>query len=155
MNTLLRSIALPCLVATSMVLPGCGDSTDTAKKSQEKQPKTTTTTKKESPPAAALRKGTFQGDSGHTLNGTVTIHKTASGLQVRLGKDFSFDGAPDPWLGFGKGGEYDKTTQFSKLQKNAGEQVYNVPANVDIAKYDQIYVWCSRFSQSMGKANLN
>ena len=59
--------------------------------------------------------GTFVGKNGHLASGGVAVVRTASGLAVVLRDDFKFDGAPDPKLGFGKGG-YLKSTQFSALK---------------------------------------
>ena len=48
----------------------------------------------------AIASGKFEGASGHATSGSVSIVKTASGLQVVLGDDFMFDGAPDAKVGF-------------------------------------------------------
>ncbi len=58
-----------------------------------------------------LASGKFRGQSGHAASGGVSVVKPATGTRVVLGPDFSFDGAPDPKLGFGKNG-YVKSTQF-------------------------------------------
>jgi hypothetical protein len=63
--------------------------------------------------------GTFVGKNGHLASGGVAVVRTASGLAVVLRGNFKFDGAPDPKLGFGKGG-YFKSTQFSALKSNTG-----------------------------------
>jgi hypothetical protein len=48
--------------------------------------------------------GQFTGASNHITSGKVTVESTGSGKVVELQSDFSFDGAPDPRVGFGKGG---------------------------------------------------
>ncbi len=101
-----------------------------------------------------LGKGSLTGQSGHEASGLVSIVKTATGIEVRLGNDFKLDGAPGPWLGFGKAGGFDRATQFSKLNKNSGAQIYKVPANIDVSKYDEFYVWCRPFNVSLGVAKL-
>ena len=107
-------------------------------------------------PAAAdetLASGSFTGASGHVTSGGVTVQKTADGVVVVLGEDFSFDGAPDPKLGFGKDG-YDKSSQFSHLNANSGKQVYKIPASIDPAQYNEVWVWCERYAVPLGVARL-
>jgi hypothetical protein len=102
-----------------------------------------------------LLSGQFRGVSGHQTNGDVSVRETADGKVVVLEESFSFDGAPDPKLGFGKDGSYDKGSQFSALGSNSGRQVYKLPADVDPAAYNQVYVWCERYSVPLGVADLN
>lgn len=100
-----------------------------------------------------VARGSFQGASGHVTSGGVSIEKTAEGYVLVLEDDFSFDGAPDPQLGLGKGG-YDGKTRFSKLQSNSGKQSYKLPAGIDAAQYDEVWVWCEKFSVPLGVAKL-
>ena len=98
-------------------------------------------------------RGSFQGASNHVTSGGVTVEKTATGYVLVLEDDFSFDGAPDPQLGFGKDG-YDGKTRFSKLKSNSGKQTYEVPAGIDVAQYNEVWVWCEKFSVPLGVAKL-
>ena len=98
--------------------------------------------------------GSFKGASSHVTNGNVTIRKTADGVVVVLEDDFDFDGAPDPKLGFGKDGKYDHGSQISHLGSNKGRQVYEVPASIDTEAYNQLYVWCEKYSVPLGVADL-
>ncbi len=105
------------------------------------------------PAADQVAKGSFQGASNHVTTGGVTVEKTAEGYVLVLQDDFSFDGAPDPQLGFGKDG-YDGKTRFSKLQSNSGKQSYKVPAEIDVSQYNEVWVWCEKFSVPLGVAKL-
>jgi len=98
--------------------------------------------------------GSFSGASGHQATGQVAVVKTADGWEVRLDDDFTFDGAPDPWVGFGKSGSFAQATDFYRLRSNTGAQVYKVPADVDAAAYDEVYIWCRRYSVPLGVAKL-
>lgn len=98
--------------------------------------------------------GEFVGKSDHITTGKVTIKKVANGYLVKLGKDFSLDGAPAPRVGFGKDGEYDTNAQIGELVSKTGEQVYLIPANVDLSKYNEVYIWCEKFSVPLGVATL-
>lgn len=101
-----------------------------------------------------LASGKFQGKSGHSTSGGVSLVKTANSAFVVLEADFKLDGAPDPKLGFGKNG-YVKSTQFSELKSNSGKQTYEVPATIDPADYTEVWVWCEKFSVPLGVAALN
>ncbi len=98
--------------------------------------------------------GTFKGASDHVTTGGVSILKTASGYIVVLENDFSLDNAPAPTLGFGKGGKFDKKTDWVKLSAKKGLQVYALPASIDPTKFDEFYVWCRDFSVPLGIAKL-
>jgi hypothetical protein len=100
-----------------------------------------------------IAKGNFSGQSGHATTGGVSVRKTQGGTVVVLAPDFSFDGAPDPKLGFGKNG-YDASTQFSALRSNSGEQSYEIPASVDPGDYNEVWVWCEQYAVPLGRATL-
>jgi hypothetical protein len=101
-----------------------------------------------------LAQGAFKGASGHTTSGTASLVQTASGTALLLESDFKFDGAPDPKVGFGAGGAYDPKSQLAPLGRNAGEQSYDVPASLDLSAYDEVYIWCQRYSVPLGVARL-
>jgi len=100
-----------------------------------------------------LASGAFTGKSGYAASGGVSVVKTETGVRVVLGRDFKFDGAPDPKLGFGKDG-YVKATQFSVLKSNDGAQTYDIPTTLDPADYNEVWVWCEQYSVPLGVANL-
>ncbi|MEL6476170.1 MAG: DM13 domain-containing protein [Pseudomonadota bacterium] len=101
------------------------------------------------------RSGTFTGDSNHVTKGGVEVVKGDDGWEIVLKSDFWFDGAPDPRVGFGKGGKFVDPTDFEPLRQNAGEQVYKVPAEIDPAEFDTVFIWCRKFSVPLGHAALN
>ena len=101
-----------------------------------------------------LASGTFQGTNGHITNGTVSVVKSRNGVVVVLGSDFSFDGAPDPKVGFGRNNQYDLSSQLAPLRKNTGKQSYAVPAGLDVSGYNEVYIWCEQFSVSLGVAKI-
>ena len=100
--------------------------------------------------------GTFTGLSDHITTGGVSIVTTAEGTTVvLLDADFSLDGAPDPSVGFGINGEYVSATDLGDLQNLNGLQAYVVPANINVADFDQVYIWCDQFSVPLGVAAIN
>ena len=100
-----------------------------------------------------IGQGAFKGESRHVASGTVNVSKTSSGTVVTLEKNFSFDGAPDPKLGFGRNG-YDPKAKFSELRSNKGKQVYEVPASIDASKYNEVWIWCQQYNVPLGVAAI-
>lgn len=107
-----------------------------------------------SPAFAGEGTGSFTGASNHETSGTVQVVQTDGGWEVRLGEDFTFDGAPDPYVGFGASGAFAADTDFEILRANSGAQVYMVPAGIDPAAYDEVYIWCRKFSVPLGVAQI-
>ena len=101
-----------------------------------------------------VSKGTFEGRSDHITTGNVEIKKASDGsYTVILADNFSLDGAPDPKLAFGKDG-VDKSTIFAPLKSKTGKQEYSLPAGINPANFNEIYVWCEKFDVPLGVANL-
>lgn len=101
-----------------------------------------------------LASGKFYGQSDHVTTGQVTIERDGDRVFVILGEDFSLDGAPAPTLGFGNGEKFDASTEFTKLKKLNGRQVYELPKSIALKAYDTFTVWCSKFSVPLGSAKL-
>ena len=106
-------------------------------------------------PAHAGGSGTFTGASGHVTEGMVTITKNADGTAtLTLSSAFFFDGAPDPRVGFGIDGAYVDAADLGELKSNTGEQTYIIPASVDPDDFNEVYIWCRKFSVPLGVARL-
>ena len=102
-----------------------------------------------------IGKGTFTGASDHVTTGVVEVVKNTDGSHtVILGDNFSLDGAPDPRVGFGKDGAYDKATGMGLLKSLNGHQTFTVPAGVNPSDYNEIYIWCLKFNVPLGVASL-
>ena len=102
----------------------------------------------------APRVGTFTGLNNHITNGDVQVIASEDGAKIVLGANFTFDGAPDPKVALGNDGKYDPATLIMPLKSNTGEQTYNVPASIDVSEYNEVYIWCEKFSVGLGVATL-
>lgn len=99
--------------------------------------------------------GSFKGASDHVTSGGVSIVKTANGgAVVILDSDFSLDGAPDPYVGFGKDGKFDEASFLGELTSKDGLQVYVVPAGVNVDNFNEVYLWCKKYSVPLGVASI-
>ncbi|MEM1277979.1 MAG: DM13 domain-containing protein [Pseudomonadota bacterium] len=106
--------------------------------------------------AGALLKtasGVFIGKSNHVTNGGASIARRAGEWVVVLEDDFFFDGAPDPHVALGSDG-YRKEASLALLRSNNGQKVYEIPANLDVADFNEIWIWCDEFSVPLGVAKL-
>lgn len=99
--------------------------------------------------------GTFEGLAGHTAQGKASLLQIGGTFFVRLEDDFYVTNGPDVFIGLGKNGEYDKAAQIAPLKGNEGSQNYEVPADINAAQYNEIWIWCRTFSVPFGKARLN
>ena len=99
--------------------------------------------------------GTFSGRSDHVTTGDVSIVKTDAGYQLVFADNFSLDNAPDPIVGFGNNGKFEKSSKLSSLTNKTGAQTYQLPADFTPAQFSEVYVFCEKFSVPLGVATLN
>lgn len=86
-------------------------------------------------------------------SGTASIVRVDGQWVVSLGSDFSFDGAPDPHVALGHNG-YRAGASLGKLSSNQGAQVYAIPDSLDVADFNEVWIWCEKFSVPLGSAKL-
>jgi len=65
-----------------------------------------------------------------------------------------FDGAPDPKVAFGKDGQFDAATLLEPLRANSGAQSYVVPDTINPEDFNEIYIWCEKYSVGLGVASI-
>ena len=97
--------------------------------------------------------GGFEGKSNHVTRGDASIQQIDGEWYVVLGENFFFDGAPDPKVALGADG-YRADAILSPLNANEGAQLYKIPASLDVADFDQIWLWCEKFNVPLGVADL-
>ena len=102
-----------------------------------------------------VKSGTFTGfDSIHYGSGTVNLIKAGEEYIVRFEDDFRVTNGPDLFVHFGKDGRYIGAARLGALKGNIGAQNYEVPAELNPADYNEVWVWCRAFSVEFGKAVL-
>ncbi len=109
----------------------------------------------------ALATGSFHGVA-HDGVGKATIYRLPDGKRVLRLTEFSTSNGPDLRLFLvaatdAKDNDTVKNAGYvslGSLKGNQGDQNYDVPADVDLAKYRAVTVWCNRFNVNFATAPL-
>lgn len=110
---------------------------------------------------ASLLAGPFH-SVAHETRGTATVHRLADGARVLRLTEFMTSNGPDVrvYLVAANDAEDDATVkkagfvELGKLKGNQGDQNYDIPADLDLAKYRAVTIWCKRFGVNFGTAPL-
>lgn len=101
----------------------------------------------------------------HTTTGTVRIVQQPDGARLLTLENLDTSNGPDVhvwlsaahvvegtagWFTAGSADYYD----LGLIKGNQGNQVYQIPADVDLSKYPSVDLWCVQFSVSFGAAEL-
>ena len=108
-----------------------------------------------------LHKGTWTKKSFKAA-GEWTIYSENGKTYVKLSSDFRTRNAPDlkiflsPRAASQTNGKNatDGSVLISQLSSNSGEQVYEIPASVNLADYRSILIHCEQYSKLWSAANL-
>ena len=108
-----------------------------------------------------LASGTFH-SGAHETKGTATIYQLADGKRVLRFTDFTTSNGPDVqvYLVAAADAKDNETVtkagfvRLAALKGNIGDQNYDLPANVDLAKHRAVTIWCRRFGVNFGTAPL-
>ena len=111
-----------------------------------------------------LAAGTFVSHE-HETTGTAQVVRLADGRRQLVLRDLATSNGPDlrvwltdqavidgtaGWRVFDDG----RWFELAKLKGNRGDQVYAIPASVDLTDARSVSIWCRRFSVSFGAADL-
>jgi hypothetical protein len=111
-----------------------------------------------------LYTGQLEGEA-HQTTGRATIYQTPDGAKeyVRL-TDFTTSNGPDVHVLLARSddqnlaqkivkGQLD-SVELGSLKGNTGDQDYDLPASVDLHKYNAVVIYCERFHAVFGVARL-
>lgn len=99
-----------------------------------------------------IKTANFTGQGGHTVSGEMQIIKKGEIHYLVLQDDFSFDGAPDPKIGFSIKDKFSEDSLFSGLNLDKGKQIYRLPFDFNPADYDEVTIWCDKFNAFLAEA---
>ncbi len=109
---------------------------------------------KDAAPMAVLRSGSFIGVENHGAEGSAKIVSVGDKKYVRFEDNFNVTNGPDLFVYLGKDGKYDSSANLGALKGNIGSQNYEIPAGIDLSKYNEVWVWCRAFGVGFGVAKL-
>ena len=84
----------------------------------------------------------------------MTIAKQGGQYVIELGDDFSFDGAPDPYVSLGTGNKPLTGGLGSALATNKGAQRYVIDATAELGGATQVIIWCKKYAVPLGVAAI-
>ena len=110
-----------------------------------------------------LYTGRLEGKA-HQTSGRATIYKTSDGTQYLRLTDFTTSNGPDVHVLLARSDDSSLTDEIVKgqldsvelgsLKGNQGDQNYDLPASVDLTKYNAVTIYCERFHAVFGVARL-
>ena len=109
----------------------------------------------------ALVTGHFH-DGAHKTSGTASVYQLADGKQVLRFTSFETSNGPDVQVYLVAAPDALDNETVTKagflplggLKGNQGDQNYELPADLDLAKYRAVTVWCRRFGVNFATAPL-
>jgi len=114
----------------------------------------------ETSPAPVLA-GRFHSNA-HETKGAATVYRYGDGRLVLRLTEFETSNGPDVQIYLVASDDVTDDETVSRagfvnlgpMKGNIGDQNYEVPAEVDLARYRAVTVWCRRFSVNFGSAPL-
>jgi electron transfer DM13 len=118
---------------------------------QEEQERTLNTTTQN-----VLRAGSFIGigDGIHNAEGIAKIIPLEDGTYILRLENLRVTNGPDLYVYLSPDKSASDFVNVGKLKANNGNQNYDIPAGINLSKYDTVLVWCRPFSVLFGSAEL-
>jgi hypothetical protein len=112
-------------------------------------------------PTGRLLSGQFH-SVAHETRGTATVHELVAGRRVLRLTEFATSNGPDVrvyLVAAADASDNETVTQagfveLGKLKGTEGDQNYDIPADLDLAKYRAVTIWCRRFGVNFATAPL-
>jgi hypothetical protein len=109
----------------------------------------------------ALASGDFHGVAHKTM-GVATIYHLPDGKRTLRLTNFETSNGPEVQVYLGAAADANDNDTVTKtgfvtlgpMKGNVGDQNYDVPADLDLAKYHSVTIWCHRFGVNFGTAPL-
>ena len=110
-----------------------------------------------------LYTGRLEGKA-HQTSGRATIYRTSDGGQTLRLTDFTTSNGPDVHVVLMQADDANLTkeivtdqldrVELGQLKGNQGDQNYDLPASIDLQKYNAAVIYCERFHAIFGVARL-
>lgn len=101
-------------------------------------------------------------DAVHWANGTGAVYRADGAVVLRFDDSFEAGPGPNYWIYLNTAPVGDEAAfkadagrvKIAPLKSFTGGQNFTVPANLDIAKFHTVTIWCDSFSVYIGSAVL-
>lgn len=116
--------------------------------------------------ATVLRSGTFQGDTGHHVSGTVELIELNGTHYLRF-QDYEQTSGPDVYVYLTEQGDTDDADEVEAGLRvlidggrdggestKVGNFLQRLPSDFDPARYNGVTIWCDQFNVRFGYAEL-
>lgn len=107
--------------------------------------------------------GLLQGKA-HQTSGRASIYETADRREYLRLTDFTTSNGPDVHILLAQSDDQNlkkdvvtgnlEGVELGRLKANQGDQNYDLPASIDLQKYDAVVIYCERFHAVFGVAQL-
>jgi hypothetical protein len=104
--------------------------------------------------ATLLRSGTWMGSNNYGVSGSAQIYES-NGQNVLVLDGFQSSNGPDLHVYLSTSTGASSFVNLGKLKSTSGRQVYNIPAQTDLAQFKFALIWCQEFAVLFGKAETN
>lgn len=100
-------------------------------------------------------------DKDHPASGTARIVTLSDGMRIVRLEDFATDNGPDLFVYLSPADASvtgdalaEGAVNLGVLKGNIGNQNYEIPADVDLAQFKSVVIWCRQFSSAFGAAPI-
>jgi hypothetical protein len=111
----------------------------------------------------ALLTGSFDSRNRYTVTGDATVYELPDATRILRLEGFEATNGPDLFVYLtvedtsassdaALAAEYE---DLGVLRGNVGDQNYPIPADIDLARFDTVVIWCRRFGTAFGAADLH
>lgn len=97
----------------------------------------------------------------HGTRGSARVLELADGRRIVRLEDLDTSNGPDlyvylsPSTAAGEESAFDDDhVDLGRLKGNQGDQNYDLPADLDLARFASVVIWCDRFDSAFGAADL-
>jgi hypothetical protein len=104
---------------------------------------------------AMLPHGTFAPSGGHRAAGSFAFANEGDRTVLKLGSDFSVEGAPDLYVVLSAGDGLSPGAVFlGQLSKLSGAQTFEVPPGTRLRDFSHVVLWSRKDKVALGAASL-
>lgn len=154
---------LAILAATTLLTVSCTAEKPSVETSIQPEPSTTPTTEvtesTQTAPQATKISGTFV-KVDYPIKGTVNVVTEEGKSYLEFDQAFQTDEGPDVFVLLHRSDKPESYQEedyvsLGKLKQFSGTQKYAIPADLNLAKFSSVVIWCRKFNVTFGYAPLS